>query len=278
MPRFPVGRLAVVGLGPGTPDWLAPAARAELDQATDIVGYTTYLALAGPFRPEQIVHASDNRVELARARHALSLAAAGRRVAVVSSGDPGIFAMATAVMEALHHDADPAWQTVELTIVPGISAAQALAARIGAPLGHDFCALSLSDNLKPWATIARRLTLAAQADLVIALYNPASRARSWQIGAALRLLRRHRAADTPVALGRDIGRRDEHVWVTTLATTRPEDIDMRTVMIVGSSQTQRVPRADGGVWLYTPRAYPSVPRAAWLARVWRALRGVRGSP
>ncbi|MEA1051723.1 precorrin-3B C(17)-methyltransferase [Lamprobacter modestohalophilus] len=250
------GWLRVIGLGPGDPALLAPAARAALIEAEDIIGYRTYLQLAGPFRDDQRVHDSDNRVELERARHAFQLAAAGRRVVVVSSGDPGVFAMATAVMEALEHAEDPAWGMVDLQIIPGISAAQAAAARIGAPLGHDFCTLSLSDNLKPWSVIARRLQLAAAADLVIALYNPSSRARPHQFSEALTLLREHRTPETPVILGRSIGRTDEQVIVTTLAEVDPEQVDMRTIIIIGSSQTRIIEAAEGRRWVYTPRWYP----------------------
>lgn len=255
------GRLAVVGLGPGTSEWLAPEARRELEAATDIVGYETYVRMAGPLRPDQAVHASDNREELARARHALTLAGQGRSVAVVSSGDPGIFAMAAAVMEALHGTDDTAWHGVEIVMIPGISAAQAAAARTGAPLGHDFCVLSLSDNLKPWETIEQRLRAAASADLAIALYNPLSRARPWQFGKALDILRSHRAATTPVVLGRDVGRPDEQVRVIPLAGLSPEMVDMRTVVLVGSSTTESFARSGGGTWVYTPRWYGEAPKA-----------------
>ncbi|MBK1648636.1 ATP-binding protein [Rhabdochromatium marinum] len=255
------GHLAVLGLGPGAAEWLTPEARAAIDQAEDILGYETYLRLAGPFRPDQRVQPTDNRQELERARAALELAASGRRVALISSGDPGIFAMASAVLEVLHdseHSAwNPAWQQVALDILPGISAAQALAARVGAPLGHDFCVLSLSDNLKPWALIERRLALAAEADLVIALYNPRSRARPEPLGRALELLRAQRHADTPVALGRDLGRTGEQVQRLTLATLDPELVDMRTVLIIGSSRSHAFARPQGGDWLYTPRWYPA---------------------
>ncbi len=246
------GKLSVIGIGPGALDWRTPEAQRELASADDLIGYETYLRMAGPFAPHQVVHATDNREEMARARHAFELAAQGRSVAVVSSGDPGIFAMAAAVLEALHESADPAWHGVELKIVPGISAAQAAAARSGAPLGHDFCIVSLSDNLKPWDVIERRLTLAAQADLVLALYNPISRARPTQLAQALTAIRAHRAPQTPVVLGRDIGRPDESLRVVTLGTLDPADVDMRTVVIVGSSTTTTF---DGGRWVYTPRWY-----------------------
>ncbi len=250
------GRLAVIGLGPGAAGLMAPDVRDELERAQDIVGYTTYTRMAGPLRPDQRILDSDNRCEMDRARLAFTLAAQGRHVVVVSSGDPGVFAMATAVMEALDQSEDPAWQRVDLVILPGISAAQAAAARIGAPLGHDFCVISLSDNLKPWSQIERRLEHAALADFVIALYNPSSKARPWQLSQALDLLRRHRVPATPIVLGRDVGRPDERVLVTTLGEIQPEQVDMRTLVIIGSSQTRQFPRQDGGVWVYTPRWYP----------------------
>ena len=256
------GKLAVVGLGPGAAGWLAPDVRKALDAADDIVGYETYVRMAGPFAAEQAIHASDNREELDRARHALSLAARGRSVVVVSSGDPGIFAMAAAVMEALEGSDDPAWHGIELVVMPGISAAQGAAARAGAPLGHDFCILSLSDNLKPWEVIERRLDHAAAADLVLALYNPISRARPWQLGRALEIVRGHRAAGTPVVLGRDVGRPGESTRVVSLGELSPGDVDMRTVVIVGSSTTTSFRRADGTSWVYTPRWYGTPPREA----------------
>lgn len=253
------GRLAVVGLGPGAAEWLAPQVRRALDNAQDILGYETYLRMAGPFSAEQVVHASDNREELDRARHALALAATGRSIVVVSSGDPGIFAMAAAVLEALQGSEDPAWHGIELTMMPGISAAQGAAARAGAPLGHDFCILSLSDNLKPWEVIEKRLDHAAAADLVLAFYNPISKARPWQLGRALEIVRAHRKPETPVVLGRDIGRPDERLRVVTLGALTPADVDMRTVVIVGSSTTTTFSRADGASWVYTPRWYGTKP-------------------
>lgn len=250
------GRLSVVGLGPGAAEHTTPAVRRALDEAEDLLGYDTYVRMAGPLRPEQRVHASDNREELRRAAHAFALAAEGKRVVMISSGDPGVFAMAAAVMEALESAQDAAWHGVELEVLPGVSAALATAARAGAPLGHDFCMISLSDNLKPWAVIEQRLRHAAAADLAMAFYNPISRARPWQLGRALELLRQQREAQTLVVLGRDIGRPAESLRVLTLGELAPEMVDMRTLVIVGSSQTRRFPRADGGEWVYTPRWYP----------------------
>lgn len=250
------GRLTVVGLGPGNPVMMIPAARKALDDAEDIVGYDTYVKMAGPLRLDQTVHASDNREELFRARQAFDLAATGRSVAVVSSGDPGVFAMAAAVLEALDGATDARWRGVELVILPGVSAALAAAARIGAPLGHDFCIISLSDNLKPWSVIIDRLEHAAAGDFAMAFYNPISKARPWQLGEAIALLRRHRVAETPVVLGRDVGRPAESVRITTLGDLTPEQVDMRTVVIVGSSTTRVI---DGTDWVYTPRWYGTPP-------------------
>jgi cobalt-precorrin 5A hydrolase / precorrin-3B C17-methyltransferase len=252
------GKLTVLGLGPGRADLLAPAARAALDHATDIVGYATYVDMAGPLREDQRSHATDNREELQRARHAFELASEGRRVAVVSSGDPGVFAMAAAVLEALETADEARWHDVELEILPGISAALATAALAGAPLGHDFCLLSLSDNLKPWSVIEKRLAHAAQADLVMAFYNPISRARPWQLDRALEIVRMHRASTTRVVLGRDVGRPAQTLRNTTLGALRSDDVDMRTMVIVGSSATRgfaRSSNAQDGEWIYTPRWY-----------------------
>lgn len=249
------GRLTVLGLGPGGAAWLTPAARAALADATDILGYTTYVNMAGPFRDDQRVHGTDNREEMQRARHAFELAAEGRRVAVVSSGDPGVFAMAAAVLEALDEARDPHWAAVDLRVEPGISASLATAAQAGAPLGHDFCAISLSDNLKPWDVIETRLRHAAQADLVMAFYNPISRARPWQLDRALDVVRANRTADTVVVLGRDIGRPGATLATTTLGALRSDQVDMRTMVIVGSSTTRRFAIGEGREWVYTPRWY-----------------------
>jgi precorrin-2 C20-methyltransferase/precorrin-3B C17-methyltransferase len=252
------GQLAVVGLGPAGPQWLTPEARAELREAEELVGYRPYLERVPP-RPGQRRHASENRVEAERARHALELAAAGSRVAVVSSGDPGIFAMAAAVLEE-YERGNGRYAAVELRVVPGVSAMQAAAARVGAPLGHDFCVLSLSDNLKPWPVIERRLRAASAADLALALYNPASRARREPLVRALELLRRERPADTPVVIARAVGEERESVAVTTLAALDPEAVDMRTLLIVGCSTTRVIPGARPRV--YTPRRYPARRHAA----------------
>jgi cobalt-precorrin 5A hydrolase/precorrin-3B C17-methyltransferase len=253
----PRGSLTVIGLGPGAAEFMVPAARLALDDAQDLLGYETYVRMAGPLRPGQVSHSSDNREELQRAAHAFELAASGRRVVVISSGDPGVFAMAAAVLEALHRSSDPRWHAVDLQILPGVSAALATAAKAGAPLGHDFCMLSLSDNLKPWAMIEKRLEHAAAADLVMAFYNPISKARPWQLGCALEIVRQQRGPETLVVLGRDVGRPAETLTVSTLGELVPDQVDMRTLVIIGSSQTCRFAKPDGGDWVYTPRSYPA---------------------
>ena len=253
------GRLAVIGLGPGAAELMVPAVKAELARCTDVLGYETYVRMAGPFRDDQVQHCTDNREEMQRARHAFELAAQGRSVVVVSSGDPGVFAMAAAVIEALHESHDPAWHQVDLEILPGVSASLATAAQAGAPLGHDFCVMSLSDNLKPWSIIEKRLDLASQADLALAFYNPISRSRPWQLGRALEIVALHRTPETPVVLGRDIGRPGQTLRVTTLGQLTPEQVDMRTMVLIGSSTTCVFPRAGGGDWVYTPRWYGEKP-------------------
>ncbi|GAC1461999.1 MAG: hypothetical protein PVSMB8_16200 [Vulcanimicrobiaceae bacterium] len=247
------GRLDVVGLGPGGAQWLAPEARRALDEATDLVGYAPYVDRV-PSRPGLRRHASDNRVEVERARHALVLAEGGARVCVVSSGDPGIFAMASAVMEAI--EAGPvSWRALDVRIVPGISAMQAAAARVGAPLGHDFCAVSLSDRLKPWATVAARLEAAAAADFVLALYNPISSQRQWQLGEACAIVGRHRSPQTPVVLAHDVGGPTERIAIVALGGLNPRDVDMRTLVLIGASTTRTIARPDGTSYVYTPRSY-----------------------
>lgn len=255
------GRLAVIGLGPGAAELMVPAVKAELARANDVLGYETYVRMAGPFRADQVLHCTDNREEMQRARHAFELAAQGRSVVVVSSGDPGVFAMASAVLEALHDSTDADWHAVDLEILPGVSASLATAAQAGAPLGHDFCVMSLSDNLKPWDVIEKRLDLAAQADLALAFYNPISRARPWQLGRALEIVGQHRSPETPVTLGRDIGRPGQTLRVTTLGALTPDQVDMRTMVLIGSSTTCVFPRANGGNWVYTPRWYGEKPGA-----------------
>ncbi|TAG90164.1 MAG: precorrin-3B C(17)-methyltransferase [Oscillatoriales cyanobacterium] len=249
------GQLAIVGTGPGGAAWMSPEVKEILREATDWVGYKFYLDLAGTLREGQQRHDSDNREEIDRARFALDLAASGKSVAVVSSGDPGIFAMAAAVFEAIEFDGKPEWDGIDIRVAPGISAMQAAAAAIGAPLGHDFCVISLSDILKPWEVIEGRIAAAATADLVIAFYNPISKQRTWQLSRAIEILLQVRSIETPVILGRNLGRIGQSVRVCTLGEFRPEDADMRTLVIVGSSQTRIIPRKYGDVWVYTPRRY-----------------------
>jgi len=249
------GRVDVVGLGPGGRDWLTPQAQAVLAAADHVVGYGPYVDRVPP-NPRQQRYSSDNRVEAERAEFALDLALRGDRVVVVSSGDPGVFAMASAVVEAA---AQARYAAVEVGVVPGLTAAQAVASQVGAPLGHDFAVISLSDRLKPWEVVAARLEAAAQADLVIAIYNPASQSRRHQIVVARELLLRHRAPETPVVIGRAVGSAEQEVLVTTLGDLDPERIDMRCLLIVGSSQTRAVPAPGGGQRVFTPRRYPATP-------------------
>jgi precorrin-2 C20-methyltransferase/precorrin-3B C17-methyltransferase len=250
-PEPPPG-VTVVGLGPGDPAWLTPESAAAIAAATDLVGYRAYLARV-PNRPGQHRHASGNTVEADRAALALDLAAKGGRVAVISSGDPGVFAMASAVLEQAASDPGR-WADVGIEILPGVTAAQVVASRAGAPLGHDYCVISLSDRLKPWQVIADRVAAAAAADLVLALYNPASRTRTWQVGAVRDLVLRHRAPDTPVVVGRNIGRPGEGLSVTTLADLDAAAVDMNTLLIIGSSAT-RVFEQGGRPAVFTPRHY-----------------------
>jgi len=250
------GRLAVVGLGPGDARQLTPEAEDALASAQAVYGYARYLDRV-PIRAGQERFPSDNREEQARAAAALGRAAQGARVAIVSGGDPGIFAMAAAVCEAIETGPE-SWRTLDLAVVPGITAMLAVAARIGAPLGHDFCVLSLSDNLKPWELVERRLDAAASAGFVLALYNPVSQARPWQLGNALERLRQHLPPTTPVVFGRAVGRPQERVTVLTLDAADPTLADMATLVIVGSRQTRVIVRAGRSPLVYTPRAVAEV--------------------
>ena len=260
------GSLTVVGLGPGEAHWLTPAATAALDHASDLIGYGPYLDRV-PERPGRTKHASDNRVEVERARHALMLAAAGRDVAIVSGGDPGVFAMAAAVYEAVEAG-DPAWRDLAITVEPGITAMLAAAAKAGAPLGGDFCAISLSDNLKPWDVVTARLEAVLRADLVVSLYNPISKARPWQLGKALELAAGIRAAATPVIFARAIGRADERLRILTLAEAVPaaDTADMATLVMIGASTTRLIPRDGQAPIVYTPRSVAKSPCATSQGR------------
>lgn len=245
------GEVVVVGLGPASREWTTPQAQAAVTEADDLVGYGPYLDRL-PSNPRQRKHASDNRVESERAEFALELARRGAKVAIVSSGDPGVFAMASAVVEVAAEKGD-----VPVRVLPGVTAAQAVASRIGAPLGHDYCVLSLSDRLKPWEVIADRLRAAATADLAMAIYNPASKTRTWQVESAREVLLEHRDPDTPVVIGRDVGGAEESVRVIRLADLDPSDVDMRCLLLIGSSQTTMVEDADGRTSVFSPRRYPS---------------------
>lgn len=244
------GWVAVAGLGPGAEALVTPEVTQALAKATDLVGYAPYVARVAD-RPDLVRHASDNRVELERAAHALEMAAEGRRVVVASSGDPGVFAMASALFEAL--EAGPAaWRTIDIRVLPGITAMLAAAARAGAPLGHDFCAINLSDNLKPWALIERRLRLAAQADFAMAFYNPRSKARPDGFARALDVLREECGEDRPILFAHAVSTPEEQLQVATLGEATPEMADMRTMVIVGSSRTRLIEGAARPI-LYTPR-------------------------
>jgi precorrin-3B C17-methyltransferase len=246
------GWLAIAGLGPGAAQLVTPEVTQALTEATDLIGYAPYVARVPP-RTGLTCHSSDNRRELDRASLALRLVAEGKRVVVVSSGDPGVFAMAAAVFEAVDAG-DPAWRDLDIRVLPGISAMFAAAARIGAPLGHDFCAINLSDNLKPWDLVERRLRLAAQADFVIALYNPLSSARPWQLGRALELLREELPSTVPVVFASAVSDASEAIDTVTLRDAAASRADMRTVVLIGSSRTRLIVRADGKPFVYTPRA------------------------
>ncbi|MCA0850750.1 precorrin-3B C(17)-methyltransferase [Salipiger thiooxidans] len=247
------GSLVIAGLGPGAEALVTPEVSEALARATDVVGYIPYVARV-PDRPGLLKHASDNRVELDRSRHALELAAEGRSVVVVSSGDPGVFAMAAAVFEAV--EAGPAtWRDLDIRVLPGITAMLAAAARAGAPLGHDFCAINLSDNLKPWPLIERRLRLAAEADFAMAFYNPRSRSRPEGFARALEVLNEACGDARPVIFARAVSTPEEAIRVVPLPDCRPEMADMRTMVLVGSSATRIIAR-DGAPIVYTPRSAP----------------------
>ena len=250
------GRLAVVGLGPGDPRYLTPDAETALSDAEALYGYGPYLDRV-PVRVGHARYPSDNREEGARAAAALRHAVQGARVAVVSGGDPGVFAMAAAICEQIEQGPE-SWRTIDVVFIPGITAMLAVAAKIGAPLGHDFCALSLSDNLKPWDLVERRLDAAASAGFVIALYNPVSRARPWQFANAMERLRRHLPETTPVVFGRAVGRADEHVSVASLAEAEATSADMATLVIVGTRETRVIARPGRSPLVYTPRAAAEV--------------------
>ncbi|MGC8203709.1 precorrin-3B C(17)-methyltransferase [Aliiroseovarius sp. PTFE2010] len=245
------GSLVIAGLGPGAGSLVTPEVTDALAQATDVVGYIPYVARVAA-RPGLTLHPSDNRVEIDRSRHALELASAGRHVVVVSSGDPGVFAMASAVFEAL--EAGPAaWRDLDIRVLPGITAMLAAAARAGAPLGHDFCAINLSDNLKPWSLIEKRLRLAAEADFAMAFYNPRSKSRPEGFTKTLQILQESCGDARPVIFARAVSTPDETIRVVPLTECTPDMANMRTVVLVGSSTTRIIARA-GAPFVYTPRS------------------------
>ncbi len=258
----PKGWVRIVGLGPGSEALITPEASGVLAEATDVVGYVPYVERVAP-RPGLTRHGSDNREEIRRAEQALEMAAASRRVAVVSSGDPGVFAMGAAVFEALEAG-EPAWRALDIQVLPGVSAMLAASARLGAPLGHDFCCINLSDNLKPWALIEKRLRLAVDADFAMAFYNPRSRSRPEGFARALTVLREACGLDRPIMFARAVSTPEERLRVVTLGEATPEMADMRTLVMVGSSLTRRIPHGanqegggEQGEWVYTPRSVPS---------------------
>jgi cobalt-precorrin 5A hydrolase / precorrin-3B C17-methyltransferase len=249
------GRLSIVGIGPGSEGWRTPEADRWLSRATDLVGYHLYLDLLGDLAAGKQRHGYELGAEEMRVRVALDLAAEGREVALVSSGDAGIYAMATLVFELIDREDRPDWARLDIGVTPGISALQAAASRAGAPLGHDFCTISLSDLLTPWPVIERRIRAAAEGDFVIAVYNPVSKRRTEQLPAMKAVLLEHRPPGTPVILARNLGRPGETITVTTLAALDVADVDMLTLVMIGSSETRAMPRGDGGTWVYTPRGY-----------------------
>ncbi|MEM9601777.1 MAG: precorrin-3B C(17)-methyltransferase, partial [Pseudomonadota bacterium] len=249
------GTLHLIGTGPGQPDWRLPAVEQVLAACTDLVAYGYYFDLLGPAAARKTLHSFALGEEEVRARAALALAAEGKTVGLVCSGDPGIYAMGALVFELVERGNEPAWQRVDIVTTPGITALQAASARAGAAIGHDFCAISLSDLLTPWEVIERRLQAAAAGDFVVAFYNPVSRRRDWQLSKAREILLTQRPESTPVVLARQLGRAEESVTVTRLGELDAGDVDMFTVVLVGSSQSRAIPRGDGTSWVYTPRGY-----------------------
>jgi precorrin-3B C17-methyltransferase len=256
-PKDFMKQLYIIGAGPGGLDHLSPAARAALESCTDLAGHGLYLNLLGELTAGKTRHKTPMGEELARATLALDLAANGRTTALISSGDAGIYGMATVVFELLARKPKPEWAEVDIEVIPGISAMQAAAARVGAPLAHDFCVISLSDLLTPWELIAKRIDLAGQGDFAIAFYNAVSNKRSWQLLEARQILLRHRQPETPVVVAFNVTRKGEQITVTTLGELDPEPLNMLSLVMVGNSETRRV-----GKWVYTPRGYHTKPELA----------------
>ncbi len=255
LPGKPQGELFVVGLGPGRADWRTPEAERLIRASTDLVGYKLYLDLLGPLTHGKTLHVYQLGEEEKRVRAALNLAKEGRRVALISSGDPGIYAMASLVYELLETTNQPEWHRIHIQVSPGVSAMQAAAAKVGAPLGHDFCAISLSDLMTPWEVIQKRIAAAAEGDFTIAFYNPASQRRDTQLTRAKEILLRHRTADTPVIVARNVGREDEQIRIVRLSELNADSVDMLTLVIVGSSETRTHRNSSSSPWVYTPRGY-----------------------
>lgn len=247
-------QLYIIGSGPGSPAHLTPAARAAIDASHELVGHGLFLNLLGDLTHGKGCHKPPMGEEITRARLALDLAASGRTTSLISSGDAGIYAMATVVFELLERQPKPDWDAVDIQVIPGISAMQAAAARVGAPLAHDFCAISLSDLLTPWETIERRVVAAAQGDFIVAFYNAVSRKRSWQLQRAVDILLQHRPPTTPTVVAFNISRKGEQISVTELQALVPDKLNMLTLVLVGNSDTRRV-----GNWVYTPRGYGQKP-------------------
>ncbi len=246
------GSVVIAGLGPGNDALVTPEVTEALAKATDIVGYIPYVARVAE-RPGLNLHPSDNRVEIDRSRHALEMASEGKHVVVVSSGDPGVFAMAAAVLEAVEHGV-PAWRDIDIQILPGITAMLAASAACGAPLGHDFCAINLSDNMKPWALIEKRLRLAAEADFAMAFYNPRSKSRPEGFGKAVKALQEACGDDRPMIFARNVSRPDQTIKIVPLTEVTEDMADMRTVVLLGNSQTRLIERCNADPLIYTPRS------------------------
>ena len=249
----------VIGTGPGDLNWLTPAAKEAINQSTDLVAYGLYLKLLGELTEGKVCHEQDLGEEIQRAENALNLASSGKTTSLISSGDIGIFAMATLVFELLDTQSKPEWHDVDIQVLPGISAMQAAASRVGAPLGHDFCAISLSDLLTPWETIEKRITCAAEGDFVISFYNPVSKKRDWQLQKAKEILLASRPASTPVILGRNLTRETEAITITTLEALDPTQVDMLTLVMIGNSESKVIESTPSNgktkQWVYTPRGY-----------------------
>lgn len=243
-------KLYIVGMGPGAAEYLTPAAHKAVADSEELIGYGLYLDLLGELTTGKRRHELPLGAEVERAQLALERAAAGITTALVSSGDAGIFAMATLVFELLDKQPRPQWREVEIEVVPGVSAMQVAAARAGAPLGHDFCAISLSNLLTPWETIETRITAAGQGDFVVAFYNPRSQRRDWQLERARDILLEYRPAETPVIIGRNLSRADEALGYTQLGALSRDDVDMLSLVIIGNRETRQF-----GRWAYTPRGY-----------------------